>query len=140
MSAKKNNEEKNKKIAALEVSLDSISVEEKKPAPAPKKIYMNRDEDEDESGNDWGMPTKKNTDFDDEDDLEPEDKEAFSEIEEDEVFFREKGPKSQGGRLNVDRDKDGRRVGKGFNTFIDATLPEELTKDLPDAVKEVLKK
>lgn len=140
MSAKKNNEEKNKKIAALEVSLDSISVEEKKPTPAPKKIYMNRDEDEEETGNDWGMPTKKNNDFDDEDDLEPEDKEAFSEIEEDEVFFREKGPKSQGGRLNVDRDKDGRRVGKGFNTFIDATLPEELTKDLPDAVKEVLKK
>jgi hypothetical protein len=69
-----------------------------------------------------------------------EDKEEFSEIEEDEIFFREKGPKSQGARMNVDREKDGRRAGKGFNTFIDATLPEELVKDLADPVKELLKK
>lgn len=113
MSAKKTNEEKNKKIAALEVNLDSISVEDKKPAPAVKKPYINHNNnEEDEGGGDWEMPSKKNNDFDDDDGLEAEDKEVFSDIEEDEVFFREKGPKSQGSRLNVDRDKDGRRVGK----------------------------
>lgn len=89
------------------------------------------------------MPKKNSASYDDDgdtDELETEDSENLSEVEEDDLFLREKGPKSQGGRLNVDRDKDGRRVGKGFNTFIDATLPEELVKDLPELVKELMKK
>jgi RNA polymerase primary sigma factor len=102
-------------------------------------LFKEEDGDEDN----WQDVPKKNAGgYDDDGDEggEEEEKEVFEEIEEDEVFFREKGPKSQWGRLNVDRDKDGRRVGKGFNTFIDTTLPEELTKDLPELVKEVLKK
>ncbi len=89
------------------------------------------------------MPKKNSASYDDEgdiDELEIDDKENFSEMEEDDLFLREKGPKSQGSRLNVDRDKDGRRVGKGFNTFIDATLPEELVKDLAEPIKDLLKK
>jgi hypothetical protein len=57
MPAKKNDKEtKVKKIVAEEVSLDTLSVEEKK--PAPKKQYINHDNDEEDDG-DWGMPSKK---------------------------------------------------------------------------------
>lgn len=132
----KNSSEKN---AALEVKLDAMVTDEQ-PKKAPRTpLFKEEDGDEDN----WQDVPKKNAGgYDDDGDEggEEEEKEVFEEIEEDEVFFREKGPKSQWGRLNVDRDKDGRRVGKGFNTFIDTTLPEELTKDLPELVKEVLKK
>lgn len=138
MSAKKTPEKKEKKIA-VEVNLDALVLEDKKPAPVKKPYISHKSEDDEETG-EWDIPGKKSNDFDDDDGLEAEDKEEFSEVEDEEIFFREKGPKSQGSRLNVDREKDGRRLGKGFNTFIDTTLPEELTKDLPELVKELLKK
>lgn len=127
-----------KKNIVEEVNLDNIVVEE------PKKQIPRTPTFQDEDDMGWSDAPKKNKDYDDEgfdhgmkDETEEEEEE---EEESEPTFFREKGPKSQGSRLNVDREKDGRRVGKGFNTFIDATLPEELTKDLPELVKDLLKK
>lgn len=139
MSAKKTPEKKIKPIVVEEIQLDALVIDDSKKTTT-KKPYINHKSNEEDEGSDWEMPHKNNQWFDDDDGLEMEDKEEFSEIEEDEIFFREKGPKSQGARMNVDREKDGRRAGKGFNTFIDATLPEELVKDLADPVKELLKK
>lgn len=134
-----------KKSVVEEVKLDAILPTEapqkwaKKNPPTKKPTFEEYKEEKlwDEDSR------KKRTDEFEEEGEAPEGEdggEIFDEIEEDELFFREKWPRSQGSRLNVDRDKDGRRVGKGFNTFIDASLPEELVKDIPDPVKEVLKK
>ena len=139
MAIQKKSKKNEPQSTVEEVKLDAIVVNEKKPIPRTP-IFKNEDEDE----NNWqDVPKKHASSYDDEaDDMDEheEEKDVFGEIEEDEIFFREKGPKSQWDRLNVDRDKDGRRVGKGFNTFIDTTLPEELTKDLSEPVKELLKK
>lgn len=135
-SPKKTKTPTDKKNIVEEVNLDSIVVDE------PKKIIPRTPTFKDEDDMGWGDSPKKNKDAYDDDGFDNEAKEEAEEeeSEEDEPFFREKGPKSQGSRLNVDREKDGRRVGKGFNTFIDTTLPEELTKDLPELVKDLLKK
>jgi RNA polymerase primary sigma factor len=139
MAIQKKSKKNQPQSTVEEVKLDAIVVNEKKPIPRTP-LFKNEDEDE----NNWqDVPKKHASSYDDEaDDMDEneEEKDVFGEIEEDEIFFREKGPKSQWDRLNVDRDKDGRRVGKGFNTFIDTTLPEELTKDLSEPVKELLKK
>jgi len=60
------------------------------------------------------VPIKKilNDEIIEDDTIDHEDREILEQIEEDELLFREKGPKSQGSRINVDRDKDGRRMGK----------------------------
>jgi hypothetical protein len=68
---------------------------------------------EEEDPHDWKVPIKKIMNEDVEDDsIDHEDRQILEQIEEDELLFREKGPKSQGSRINVDRDKDGRRMGK----------------------------
>ena len=131
-SPKKTKKTSEKKIVVEEIQLDTIAIDEPKKV-IPKTPHFHREENE----MNWNDTPKKNKDSYDPDDFEEgEDEEG----EESETFFREKWPKSQGSRLNVDRDKDGRRVGKGFNTFIDTTLPEELVKDFSDPVKELLKK
>lgn len=47
---------------------------------------------------------------------------------------------SKGARIPVARELDKRRVGKGFNKFIDASIPEELTSGLDPKVVDLLKK
>lgn len=140
-SPKKSKKPSSEKSVVEEIKLDSFIVDTPKKVPSKPKLFRKEEEDSGEENN-WQDVPKKNAPSYDEDGEETsiDDKEIFEEVEEDEVFLREKGPKSQGSRLNVDRDKDGRRVGKGFNTFIDTTLPEELTKDLPELVKDLLKK
>ena len=137
MSAKKIPAKKDKKIVE-EVQLDALVVDDTK-KPKQREIYPAKDDDEDDLGN-WNVP-KKNQGYDEDEDTEQDDeKEPSGDIEDDELFFREKWPRTQGWRLNVDREKDGRRAGKGFNTFIDTTLPEELVKDIPELVKDLIKK
>lgn len=108
-SPKKSKNPVDKKIVE-EVSLDTIMVDEpKKQIPRTPTFH-----DEDDMG--WDEGPKKNKNSYDEDDFDGDIKETEEEeeeeIEDGEPFFREKGPKSQGSRLNVDREKDGRRVGK----------------------------
>jgi hypothetical protein len=75
-----------------EIQLDALIVDEpKKPAPRTP-LYKEEDGDE---GNWHDIPKKNNPGYDgEEDELENDDKDV-EETEEDEVFFREKGPKSQ---------------------------------------------
>jgi hypothetical protein len=138
MSSPKKTKQSDKKNRVEEVQLDNLVVDE------PKKIIPRTPTFQDEDDMWWDEGPKKNKNsYDDEDGFDTDSKEeddADEEAEDNDVFFAEKWPKSQGSRLNVDREKDGRRVGKWFNTFIDATLPEELTKDLPELVKDLLKK
>ncbi len=152
-----------KKIKKEKVSAQEVNLDELKPIIASESLVKKADKKDveiqekkdpikrhhtsgynHEDGDLWDEPhtSKKNRSFSDEDEDSDEDWE-IGEVEDeetDEMFFREKWPKYRWERLNIDRDQDGRRMGKGFNTFIDTTLPEELTKDLPDAVKELLKK
>lgn len=58
----------------------------------------------------------------------------------DEIVINAMKPKSQWGRIWVDRTKDGRRAGKGFNKFIDHSIPEDLIEGLDDDVIELIKK
>jgi len=92
--AKKTNKNSSDKNAALEVKLDSMITDEQ-PKKAPRTpLYKEEDGDEDN----WqDVPKKNSASYDDDGDEggEEEEKEVFEEIEEDEVFFREKGPKSQ---------------------------------------------
>ncbi len=46
----------------------------------------------------------------------------------------------KGARIPVRREEDRRRVGKGFNKFIDASLPEDLIAGLEPKVVDLLKK
>lgn len=132
-----------KKNVVEEVKLDALNIEElPKKITKPQSFHKKMEDDGEEDLNMWSPPKNSNKfdDGDDEADIDNEEKETFGEIEEDEILFREKWPRSQWSRLNVDREKDGRRVGKWFNTFIDNSLPEELVKDLPENIKELLKK
>ncbi|MBP6921613.1 hypothetical protein KBB89_03675, partial [Candidatus Gracilibacteria bacterium] len=82
-----------------EVQLDTIVVDE------PKKIIPRTPNFRDEEDMSWNTSKKNKNAYDDggfEEDTEEEEEE---EEEESETFFREKGPKSQGSRLNVDREK-----------------------------------
>lgn len=139
--------DKKKKNIIQEVSLDDITVgidasstpEVKK--KAKEKVFYPLPEIEEEDPQDWKVPIKKVMGEEDDDSLENDDRQILEQIEEDEeLLYREKGPKSQGWRINVDRDKDGRRMGKWFNTFIDTTLPEELVQDIPENIQELIKK
>ena len=56
------------------------------------------------------------------------------------VLVETSGPKSQGKRIGVTREEDGRRAGKGFNTFIDNTIPENLTEGLTESIIILLQK
>lgn len=81
---------KNEKVSVVEeVKLDSMMVDEPKKSQKKPNLYP-RDEDESDEST-WDMPSKKDiADFED-DDLELDEKEeSFSDIEEDEIFFREK--------------------------------------------------
>lgn len=76
-----------------EVKLDAIMVDEPKKTP---RTPLFREEEGD--GDNWqDVPKKHASSYDEDGDEggEEEEKEVFEEIEEDEVFFREKGPKSQ---------------------------------------------
>ena len=114
-----------------------MMVDEQKNLKKPN-LYP-RDEDESDEST-WDMPSKKDiADFED-DDLELDEKKNHLVISRRMRYFPWKMTKITVSSTQCRPRKDGRRVGKWFNTFIDATLPEELTKDLPDPVKEVLKK
>lgn len=110
MPSPKKTKQSDKKNIVEEVSLDNIVVDE------PKKIIPRTPTFHDEEDMDWGDSVKKNKNsYDDDefdDDVKEKEEEEEEESEDGEPFFREKGPKSQGSRLNVDREKDGRRVGK----------------------------
>ncbi len=92
--AKKTNKNSSQKNVVEEVKLDAIMMDEQ-PKKAPRTpLYKEEDGDEDN----WqDVPKKHAASYDDDGDegVEEEEKEVFEEIEEDEVFFREKGPKSQ---------------------------------------------
>lgn len=110
MPSPKKTKQSDKKNIVEEVQLDNIVVDE------PKKIIPRTPTFQDEDDMGWDESPKKNKNSYDDDDFDGDIKETEEEEEEEneegETFFREKGPKSQGSRLNVDREKDGRRVGK----------------------------
>ncbi len=138
--------DKKKNLVAEEIQLDDIDVSGDTEVKDIKKKWKEKDfyalpEMEEEDPHDWKVPIKKIMNEDVEDDsIDHEDRQILEQIEEDELLFREKGPKSQGSRINVDRDKDGRRMGKWFNTFIDTSLPEDLVQDIPENIQELIKK
>ncbi len=141
----KEDKKSKKKLIAEEVQLDDIAVHEESTKETKKK---SKEQDffdvpgmDEEDPHDWKVPIKKVLGEElEEDSIDHEDRELFEQIEEDELLFREKGPRSQWSRINVDRDKDGRRVGKWFNTFIDTSLPEDLVKDIPENIQDLIKK
>jgi hypothetical protein len=94
MAIQKKSKKNQPQSTVEEVKLDAIVVNEKKPIPRTP-LFKNEDEDE----NNWqDVPKKHASSYDDEaDDMDEneEEKDVFGEIEEDEIFFREKGPKSQ---------------------------------------------
>lgn len=139
--------DKKKKLVAEEVHLDDIDVGLDVEIKDSKKKWKEKDlfilpAIDEEDPHDWKVPIKKvlGDEMIEDDSIDHEDRQILEKIEEDELLFREKGPKSQGSRINVDRDKDGRRIGKWFNTFIDTSLPEDLVQDIPENIQELIKK
>lgn len=139
--------DKKKKLIAEEIKLDDISLENSDldisldDTIIKGKLPLEPIDIEEEDPQDWKVPIRKVLSEDIEiDDTDGEDRHILAQIEEDEMIFLDKKPRSQWGRVNVERDKDGRRVGKGFNTFIDTTLPEDLVQDIPENIQELIKK
>ncbi len=88
-----------KHLIAEEVHLDDIEVNENTSKEIKKKKgkdFFDVPEMDEEDPHDWKVPIKKVLSEElEEDSIDHDERELFEQIEEDELLFREKGPRSQ---------------------------------------------